>query len=610
MNKSHMTTLGIPYWNADGTAVHFLDDEGFVGIGSKSLDRLQYMPISTGITETILRFEKGFEAGVVLEPGKMLFTSLAGTLHRLEKTNGQWGETLVGNVNWDACCLAYAPEHDHVAIMSPHELVIFSAADTTRMVIVKFESLDDLGFPSLESVAWHSSLDSFLVVTKDGLHLVSAIGERKTLLSTPERMMAASYSPGSRSLVWCSEDGMNCTTLRCANIESIDDIKWQHEIKTFDDYDGETGEAFCAARIVITPCTETILVGVERNLRRFSMSGKPLGGEISLSVSISGLAVARDETVIAIGGRLDKCYCYNWDGSFRFHRTSHQGGVMHLCYSNTGDYLYSGSLDSEIKCWDIAGVRERWQAQNGRYIIDGWGYAQDQFAVCKTDVVSSEAIILMLHSTTGQTVKKFTAGPSASWLKFARLGRVLVIIRASPMVLSRIEIWDPVSERMIAHRELTECQWSHLVAAEGLAVASDIHHLWLIRFEANTLKVSDMPLPGHGFQIKAVEILDSQSLIVATHMGTYIGNIHTKQWKQSKTIVDTPRFFSPVKAGKISVWYENSLVEVRDSTGLELLWSEKMAEVNHYVSATDLSPDGKQLAIGITDGTIQLIDLL
>ena len=139
MNKSHRTTLGIPYWNADGTAVHFLDDEGFVGIGSKSLDRLQYMPISTGITENILRFEKGFEACVVIKPGKMLFTSLAGTLHRLEKINGQWGETFVGNVNWDACCLAYAPEHDHVAIMSPHELVIFSAADTTRMVIVKFE---------------------------------------------------------------------------------------------------------------------------------------------------------------------------------------------------------------------------------------------------------------------------------------------------------------------------------------------------------------------------------------------------------------------------------------------------------------------------------------
>ena len=59
-DESQLKMLGIPYWEADGTAVHFLGDAGFISRGS--LDELRYMPLATGIAEVIWPFERGVRA--------------------------------------------------------------------------------------------------------------------------------------------------------------------------------------------------------------------------------------------------------------------------------------------------------------------------------------------------------------------------------------------------------------------------------------------------------------------------------------------------------------------------------------------------------------------
>lgn len=609
MDSTSITTLGIPYWDADGTAVHFLDDEGFIGIGYDSIDELRYMPLATGMAEVIWAFRDGLEACVVIEPGKMFFTSLRGTLHRLERNDEVWTETLIGGGIWDTKCLAYSPQHHCVAVLSPNQLVIIDVTDFEKLVIVQFDVLDKFGLPSLKSVAWHPLLDSFLVVSKEAFHLVSPKGERKTLLSTSERMLAAAYSPKSRTVIWCSENGRNCTTVSCARIDSINSILWNHQLVTFDNYEGETREDLIGAGIVITESTETIVLAVERKLRRYSMSGELLAPEISLSVSVSGLAVAQDAAVIAVGGRMDKCYCYNWDGTLRHARTSHQRGVMHLNYSTWGDYLYSASSGAELKCWSVADSGLRWSRPAVREIIEGWHFSEGQGAICTLDITSSESFLSEFDTSDGHTLKKFRVASSFPSVKFVGLEDLYVLTRDGIPTLSRIEIWDPATGQMIAHRELSKCEWSHLIAAGNMAIAADGHHIWLIRFEAKTLKVTELPLPSPGHNVYAMNLLDAESLIISTQFGVFAGRIQAGRWKKIEAFDGRPRCFSPGKAGRIAVYYEDSIVEVRESSSFQVIWSHKTAERHHDVSAIDLSPDGKQLAFGVDDGTIKLVTI-
>ena len=378
---------------------------------------------------------------------------------------------------------------------------------------------------------------------------------------------------------------------------------------TFDNFEGDTSEKLIGAGIVITECTETIILAVEEKLRRYSMSGELLAPDILLSVSVSGLAVARDEAVIVVGGRMDKCYCYNWDGTIRHARTSHQSGVMQLNYSAQGDYLYSGSSGAELKCWRLADRCLRWSRAALRHTIKGWHFSEGRGAICTRNIISKESFVCEFDTTDGRSLQKFKVASSFPSGKFVGLGDLYVIIRDGNATLSRIEIWDPAAGNMVAHRELSECEWSHLIASGNVAIAADRHHIWLIRFEAKTLKVTERPLPTPGHNVYAMNLLDAESLIISTQFGVFAGRIQAGRWKKIEVFDGRPRCFSPGKAGRIAVYYEDSIVEVRDSSSFQVIWSHKTAERHHDVSAIDLSPDGKQLAFGVDDGTIKLVSI-
>ena len=607
VDESQLKTLGIPYWEADGTAVHFLGDAGFISRGS--LDELRYMPLATGIAEVIWPFERGVRACAVLSPERILLVSLEGSLHDLRKSNGLWTETVLGEGIFDSECLAYSPQHDCIAALSEIELVIFSATDATKYVTVPFDVIDDLGYPTLKSVAWHASLNAFFVVSKEGLHLVSPTGERKTLLTTTERMLAAVFSPPSRTVLWCTENGRNITTLHCANLDSIGTVIWTDKLKTFDNIDGSSDGKLISAAIVITEQTETIVLGVETKIRRYSMSGEMSSPEISLDISASGLAVAPDESVIVVGGRSDKCYCYNWDGTARFPRTAHQGFVSRLEYSSDGRHLYTGFSGPEFKCWDLAKSDQVWGI-SGRYgIIDGWRLAEEHLVACTADYVAQKMFVSVIDAATGEIQKRFRAGVSSSYSKCVGLGNLLVIVHARPGDLSTIEIWNPELGQRVGFREVSECKWLHLIAEGDLAVAADNFHLSVIQFESGSLKVSEMPLPSQGYWDGIVQFVDPERILLVTQKGTHVGQVKEKRWKKIEPFASTPRKCSPVRAGRIAMYYEDTLVEVRETSEFKVIWSRKMDRHYNIVSGVALSPDGKQLAIGVHDGTIKLVDL-
>jgi hypothetical protein len=192
--------------------------------------------------------------------------------------------------------------------------------------------------------------------------------------------------------------------------------------------------------------------------------------------------------------------------------------------------------------------------------------------------------VSVIDAATGEIQKRFPAGMSSSYSKCVGLGDLLVMVHARPGDLSTIEIWNPGSGQRVGFREVSECKWLHLIAEGDLAVAADEFHLSVIQFESGTLKVSEMPLPSHGYWDGIVQFIGPERLLLVTQKGAHVGQIKKKRWKEIEPFAAIPRKCSPVRAGRIAMYYEDTLVEVRDTSQFKVIWSLKMHRLYNMVS--------------------------
>jgi WD40 repeat protein len=273
--------------------------------------------------------------------------------------------------------------------------------------------------------------------------------------------------------------------------------------------------------------------------------------------------------------------------------------VCSVAFSPDGKQIASGSMDAQVRVWDVAGLVQRYAFAAGGERSCGVAFSPDG----KLLAAAGEGPVTLHDATDGSQVGAFGNQDTVFGVAFSPDGRSLVTGGAD----TSVKVWD-VGQRGLS---LTLCQGQAIARAvayapDGKTVASGcrdgVVRIWHVPEGTVALEMShpeavlaiayspDSRLLATGGQDRAIHVWE-----LGTGRKLYTLSRHTDWIMALAFSPDGDLIASGSRDGTVRLWRVANGEQVR-----------VMGDENDSVRSLAFSPDGTLLAAGGDDGTLRL----
>jgi WD40 repeat protein len=331
--------------------------------------------------------------------------------------------------------------------------------------------------------------------------------------------------------------------------------------------------------------------------------GEPLRGHEGI---VWDLAFSRDGTRIVSGGS-DKTVRL-WDVATRRQigpaLQGHTDEVYRVAFSPDGTQVASGSLDATVRLWDARIGRQFGQPLQHNTAVTGVAYRPDGTRIATT---TGDGKITLWDPATGTGVGTLAGHRSAvEGIAFSSDGSRLV----SGGDDKTVRIWDVTSwQPLIGHQDSVIGEFSD----DGRSIVSGGKDQTVRWWDAATGRPLGAPVRVDDPNVEALYPLGADKLlsIDAEYTRIRLWDAHTHRpigdgLTLPRDILGLRSIDWNEKVGKIAATVDSNTIQVIDVVGTGPL--PPPITVEQQVDTTTFSPDGRILATGDSDGSVQLRD--
>lgn len=594
--------LGALKWNSDGLAFCFPGNEEFLSLDDG--EGVQRFSIQTGLPTVVWQSE--YESlNVILRTGtdRYFVGGSYGIAYDLKVgSNGDWRLQGQRRLLDYFDCAAFAESEQLLAVCWYHKVVILPLEENDARKPVEVV----LGNKRIFSVDWVPGAKRFLVMSPKGLFSIGLNG-RVDQLPTPDGEVLAAARISDSGEFACAVGSGDLVTVFAARLGDPRKHLWTVSFeqqprphKTF-----HPQSTMRSAGMVYSGVNDELVLSCCDTVRRIDRKGG-IKKTIRLPNIAPRVAVSPNAEYV-VAGSVAGLYVLNQEGTFVEPRTCHGVRVVGFIFSNDERRLYSNCTGfSEVLCWDVETATRNWGvcwAGSGQATLVCTEDAG--LIICRNVSTSYQAAMARLDEDGNETVLCHLEGFSVKTVQ-PDSAHVLIACRQFGKP-ARCELLEFPTGHNLCSATLGEHEPAFVAIYGHVACIHDRHHIWVVNLTEND-NAYDI---AHATEDNDLEIfMDSESTVIAiSKSGIYKSSVKMPRWETLvKFDVAAIAAGRPV-SGRLPIALENNTVEIRNTSDWSVSRTETVVFQDATISACTISPSGRYLAVGASNGKILLCTL-
>jgi WD40 repeat protein len=296
----------------------------------------------------------------------------------------------------------------------------------------------------------------------------------------------------------------------------------------------------------------------------------------------------------------------NWSvsGANLFTFQDHKGITTGATYTSSGEYLYSSSEDGTVRTWPLLSPKR------GTYTKDVLGITHIDWAI-KNDrlaTASPDKTVKIWNTQNWQNIDRLYFGNVAEKVRWQQDGNLLAILVKEDGVVLR-DVKAKKTLRTLKPQDKEDIFLDMAFHPDGSQIATASKDKTVRVWNPSDGKLIDI-LRGHEHPVNQVRYHpDGKQLVTASENGTVklwdTSNGNTIQsWKAHEGVIHDATFDATGKW--LATAAEDTRAKIWDASTGTL---QKEFCLGKPVYSIQFSPDGKRLAIGTFEGTVQIFDV-
>lgn len=602
MNVQH--PLGCATWGNGGNMLQFISSTQLVSVGMG--DGLQIFDVKTGLPQcSWVASNEDLCVFAAIGTDRFLVGGSFGIMYTIE-LHGETRDLIEEREILSYFdCLAYSLKRDLVAVSCFDKLCLMPGSGKVNRVYIEF------GGERIQSINWIDSLNAFFVVTSKSISLISPAGERTIVASFNERVLAAAFVDQGARIISFIETRENQGTLSSASLANPRKSDWEKVFVVDDHFVGPITNEYREGTIVISETENTILLGINKWVRRLTLDGNEVGQPKRLFENTSSLAISADERHFAAGSGWGILYCWDEHGKDILERTCHSAPVAEIEFSADDVSVFTCSNSPEYSCWDIATGEKSWGRRFEATTSAGMFLSRPDeliVSVWKGGVHRSAITeIRLLDPVTGLDRPMFSVSHRHPTKIFRNDTSIFTICDGDFLSDGFIEQRNIDTGKIQSTFTGGNSEFSHVCAHNNRLAGTDENHTWLWDL-LDSSKRMDFPLPDDT-SIRRLYFSDHGRLVSITEKGAFRLDIPKSKWTEMCS------FESPVLAcslptnGRIALCGKGGDVEIRSSEDFRIIDQLEIIHEGSDISGCGVSHSGTKLVTGANNGTLVLTSL-
>jgi WD40 repeat protein len=596
--------LGTATWGNGGNMLQFISSMHLVSVGMG--DGLQIFDMKTGLPQsTWVVPNEHLCVFAALGTDRFLVGGSFGIMYTIERHGETWDLIEEREILSYFDRLAYSLKRDLVAVSCVDKLCLMPGSGKVNRVYIEF------GGERIQSINWIDSLNAFFVVTSKSISLISTAGERTIVASFNERVLAAAFVDQGARIISFIETRENQGTLSSASMANPRKSDWEKVFVVDDHFVGPIANEYREGTIVISETENTILLGINKWVRRLNLDGNELGQPRRLFRNISSLAVSTDERHFAAGSGRGILNCWDEHGKEIQERMCHSGPVAEIEFSADDVSVFTGSNSPEYFCWDIATGAKTWNRRFEATTSAGMSLSRpDELIISVWKGGAHRSAITEIRSldpVTGLDRPMFSVSHRHPTKIFRNNASIFTICDGDFLSDGFIEQRNINTGRIQLTLTGGNSEFTHVCAHNNRIAGTDKNHTWLWDL-LDSSKRLDFPLPDDS-SICRLYFSDHGHLVSITEKGVFRLDIPKSKWTEMCSFESPILACSQPTNGRMVLCGKGGNVEIRSSENFRIIDQLKIIHEGSDISGCGVSHSGAKLVTGANNGTLILTSL-